>query len=103
MTRISGDSSWNKDLENTWDWTAVNTLVKFTTVNVNAVHINRRTVTAGRTRVLPAINALVKFTTVNINAVHINRRTVTSGRTRVLPAINALVKFTTVNVNAIHV
>ena len=42
MTRISGGSSWNKDLENTWDWTAVNALVKFTTVNVNAVHINRK-------------------------------------------------------------
>ena len=71
MTRISGDSSWNKDLENTWDWTAVNALVKFTTVNVNAVHINRRTVTIGRTRVLPAVNALVKFTTVNVNAIHV--------------------------------
>ena len=72
MTRISGDSSWNKGLENTWDWTAVNALVKFITVNINAVYINRRTVTAGRTSVLPAINKLVKFTTVNINPVHNN-------------------------------
>ena len=70
VTRISGDSGWNKDLENTWDWTAVNALVKFTTVNVNAVHINRRTVTIGRTRVLPAINTLVKLTTGNVNAIH---------------------------------
>ena len=73
MTRISGDSSWNKGLETTWDWTAVNTLIKFTTVNINAVHSNRGTVTTGRTRVLPAVNTLVKFTTVNVNAVHSNR------------------------------
>ena len=33
-----------------------------------------RTITTGRTRVLPAINTLVKFTTVNVNAVHINRK-----------------------------
>ena len=33
-----------------------------------------RTITTGRTRVLPAVNALVKFTTVNVNAVHINRK-----------------------------
>ena len=70
VTRISGDSGWNKDLENTWDWTAVNSLVKFTTVNVNAVHINRRTVTIGRTRVLPTVNALVKLTTGNVNAIY---------------------------------
>ena len=63
MTRISGDSSWNKDLENTWDWTAVNALVKFTTVNVKAVHINRKDNNNRK--------ALVKFTTVNINAIHV--------------------------------
>ena len=103
MTRISGDSSWNKDLENTWDWTAVNALVKFTTVNVNAVHINRGTVSMGRTSVLLTVNALVKFTTVNVNAVHINRGTVSTGRTSVLLTVNALVKLTTANVNAIHV
>ena len=33
-----------------------------------------RTITTGRTRVLPAVNALVKFTTVNVHAVHINRK-----------------------------
>ena len=64
------ETGWNKDLENTWDWTAVNALVKFTTVNINTVHINRRTVTIGRTRVLPAVNALVKLTTGNVNAIH---------------------------------
>ena len=42
MTRISGDPSWNRNLENTWDWTAVNTLVKLTRGNVNAVHTNRK-------------------------------------------------------------
>ena len=33
-----------------------------------------RTITTGRTRVLPAVNVLVKFTTVNVNAAHINRK-----------------------------
>ena len=42
VTRISGDPSWNKDLENTWDWTAVNALVELTKGNVNAVHISRK-------------------------------------------------------------
>ena len=42
MTRISGDPSWNKDLENTWDWTAINAPVELTKENVNAVHTNRK-------------------------------------------------------------
>ena len=42
VTRISRDPSWNKDLETISDWTAVNTLVKFTTLNVNAVHDNKK-------------------------------------------------------------
>ena len=42
MTRISGDPSWNKDLENTWDWTAVKAPVELTKGNVNAVHTSRK-------------------------------------------------------------
>ena len=42
VTRINGDFSWNKDLENTWDWTAINALVKLTTATVNAVRTNRQ-------------------------------------------------------------
>ena len=38
VTRISGDLSWNRNLENTWDWTAVNALVELTKGNVNTVH-----------------------------------------------------------------
>ena len=41
VTRISGDSSWNKNLENIWDWTAINAPVKLTRGNVNAVYINK--------------------------------------------------------------
>ena len=42
VTRINGDPSWNRNLENTWDWTAVNTPVELAKGNVNAVHINRK-------------------------------------------------------------
>ena len=41
-TRISGDPSWNTDLENTWDWTAVNVLVELAKGNVNTVRTNRK-------------------------------------------------------------
>ena len=42
MTWISGDLSWNKDFENTWDWTAINAPVELAKGNVNAVHTNRK-------------------------------------------------------------
>ena len=49
--------------DNTWDWTAVNTLVKLSKANVNAVHTNRSI------RGFAAVNALVKNTKANINAI----------------------------------
>ena len=37
VTRISGDPSWNRDLENTWDWPAINAPIDLTWQTVNAM------------------------------------------------------------------
>ena len=42
VTRISGDPSWNKDWENTWDWTAANAPVELTKGNVDTVYTSRK-------------------------------------------------------------
>ena len=38
VTRISGDPSWNRDLEKYMEWAAIDTLVKLTKGNVDAAH-----------------------------------------------------------------
>ena len=38
MIRISGDPSWDRNLENTWDGAAVDTLVRLTKENVDTAH-----------------------------------------------------------------
>ena len=67
MEVLVGTETW----KNTWDWTAVNTLVKFTTVNINAVHIKRKDNNKRKDQGVASHIALVKFTTVNVNAIHV--------------------------------
>ena len=68
--------------DNTWDWTAVDALVKNTKTNVDAVH------TIGIIRGSAAVDALVKNSKANVDAVH------TIGIIRGSAAVDTLVKNT---------
>ena len=63
MTRIGGDPDTKLQLEKTWEWAAVDTLVRLTKANVDAVQIT------GRIRGTTAVDALVKNTTINVDTV----------------------------------
>ena len=69
MTRIGGDPVTKLQLENTWDWAAVDTLVGLTKVNVDAVQ------TSGMIRETSAIDTLIENGTVNVDAVCITLAT----------------------------
>ena len=77
----------NYNSRNTWEWAAVDTLVRLTKANVHAVHIT------GRIRETTAIDALVENTTVNVDTVQ------TIGQIRETTAVDALVEYATANVD----